>query len=302
MDTERGPKYNLSMPELPEVETIVRELDRVLPGKKISAVSVLRNKSFVGEEKELIGRTIDKVGRRSKMTVISFRGYPNKLVIHLKMTGQLIYVENSKNQKLKESKRIVGGHPTPDWVNELPSKHTRVIIDFGGGARLFFNDLRVFGWMKLMANSEWQMTYGRMPPDVTDKEFNLEYFRSILGKSGRAIKLVLLDQAKFGGVGNIYANDALYLARINPKRKAKELTEKEMGELYEAVKKVIRLGIKYGGASVDKYVDAAGRGGKYQEHFQVYLREGEKCRRDGETIKKIKIGARGTYCCPGCQK
>ena len=281
------------MPELPEVETIVRELDRVLPGKKITAVSVLRAKSFIGDEKELVGKTIGSVERRSKMTVVGFSHYPKKLVIHLKMTGQLIYLSGTH--------RVVGGHPTPDWVNELPSKSTRIVMELDNGAKLFFNDLRVFGWMKIIQNSEFRIQESRMPPDVTSEEFTVEYFAKVLGKSGRPIKLVLMDQAKFGGVGNIYANDALYLARISPKRKAKEITEKEEGELYEAVKKVINLGIKYGGASVDKYVDAAGMGGKYQEHFLVYGRNGQKCTRDRDVIKKIKLGGRGTYYCPGCQ-
>ena len=281
------------MPELPEVETIVRELDRVLPGKKITAVSVLRAKSFIGDEKELVGKTIGSVERRSKMTVVGFSHYPKKLVIHLKMTGQLIYLSGTH--------RVVGGHPTPDWVNELPSKSTRIVMELDNGAKLFFNDLRVFGWMKIIQNSEFRIQESRMPPDVTSEEFTVEYFAKVLGKSGRPIKLVLMDQAKFGGVGNIYANDALYLARISPKRKAKEITEKEEGELYEAVKKVINLGIKYGGASVDKYVDAAGMGGKYQEHFLIYGRNGQKCTRDRDVIKKIKLGGRGTYYCPGCQ-
>ena len=281
------------MPELPEVETIVRELDRVLPGKKITTVSVLRAKSFIGDEKELVGKTIGSVERRSKMTVVGFSHYPKKLVIHLKMTGQLIYLSGTH--------RVVGGHPTPDWVNELPSKSTRIVMELDNGAKLFFNDLRVFGWMKIIQNSEFRIQESRMPPDVTSEEFTVEYFAKVLGKSGRPIKLVLMDQAKFGGVGNIYANDALYLARISPKRKAKEITEKEEGELYEAVKKVINLGIKYGGASVDKYVDAAGMGGKYQEHFLVYGRNGQKCTRDRDVIKKIKLGGRGTYYCPGCQ-
>jgi len=294
------------MPELPEVETIVRELDRVLPGKKIAAVSVLRAKSFIGDEKELVGMEIDGVGRRAKMIVIKCHPPSHEamagrgsatvsrlLVIHLKMTGQLIYLSGTH--------RVVGGHPTPDWVNELPSKSTRVVIELDNGAKLFFNDLRVFGWLKVMANGKWQMAISKMPPDVTSKEFTVEYFAKVLGKSGRPIKLVLMDQEKLGGVGNIYANDALYLARISPKRKAKEITEKEGGELYEAVKKVINLGIKYGGASVDKYVDAAGMGGKYQEHFLVYGRNGQKCTRDRDVIKKIKLGGRGTYYCPGCQ-
>ncbi len=284
------------MPELPEVETIVRELDQVLPGKKITAVSVLRAKSFVGDKDELIGMVVDSVGRKAKMILIRCHKatVSRLLVVHLKMTGQLIYLSGTH--------RVVGGHPTPDWVNELPSKSTRVVIELDNGAKLFFNDLRVFGWLKLMKKEAWEELITKLPPDVTHKEFSFDYFRGVLAKSGRPIKLVLIDQAKFGGVGNIYANDALYLARINPKRKAKELTEKEEEELYGAVKKVINLGIKYGGASVDKYVDAAGWGGKYQEHFLVYGRNGQKCKRDGNVIKKIKLGGRGTYFCPGCQR
>src|SRR3990167_5123955 len=244
------------MPELPDVETIVRQLDGVLSGKKICKVEVIRTKSFQGNGNDLVEMVVDGVGRKAKMIVISFRNWDKVLIVHLKMTGQLIYVENSR--------RIVGVHPTADWVNDLPSKYTRIIIDFDNGAKLFFNDLRVFGWMKLMTDGEWEKLEKKLPPDVVDREFTMEYFRSVLAKSGRSIKLVLLDQSKFGGVGNIYANDALYKARIDPRRKANDLGEKEIRELYKAVKEVIDLGIKYGGASVDKYVDAAGVGGKYQ--------------------------------------
>ncbi len=282
------------MPELPEVETISRQLDKVLSGKRILKVEVLREKSFSGKEEDLVGKVVDGVARRSKMMAITFVNWDKYLVVHLKMTGQLIYLSGSH--------RVVGGHPTADWINDLPSKHTRIIIDLSDKAKLFFNDLRVFGWMKLMTKDDWESLGKRLPPDVTNKEFTMEYFTKVLAKSGRSVKLVLMDQEKFGGVGNIYANDALYKAGIDPRRKAKGLFEKEVGELYQAVKEVIYLGIKYGGASVDKYVDAAGVGGKYQEHFLVYQRDGEKCKRDGEVIKKIKIGARGTYYCPGCQK
>lgn len=281
------------MPELPEVETIARELDQVLPGRKIVGIEVKRSKSFVSGEKELIGKTIARVSRRSKMTVIDFKNSSFKLVIHLKMTGQLIYLSGSR--------RVVGGHPTPDWVAELPSKSTRVIIDLDNGSKLFFNDLRVFGWLKLFKEKDWQKLTAKLPPDVTSDEFSSDYFAGVLAKSGRPVKLVLMDQEKFGGVGNIYANDALYLARIDPGRKAKDLTAKESKAIYEAVKKIIKAGIKYGGASVDKYVDAAGLGGKYQDHFLVYQREGQKCGRDGEIIKKMRLGGRGTFYCPKCQ-
>ena len=281
------------MPELPEVETIARELSRILPGKRIVGIEVRRAKSLIGNKNEIIGKTIDAVERRSKMTAIGFKNYSKKLIVHLKMTGQLIYLSGSH--------RVVGGHPTPDWVSELPSRATRVVIDFDDESKLFFNDLRVFGWLKILNETDWGKLVGKLPPDVTSREFSLIYFRSAIAKSGRPIKIILMDQEKIGGVGNIYANDALYLAKIDPRRKAKEITEKEAKSLYEAVRKVINLGIKYGGASVDKYVDAAGLGGKYQDHFLVYQRNGQKCKRDGEVIRKIKLGGRGTYYCPACQ-
>src|SRR3989344_2113938 len=187
------------MPELPEVETIVRQLDKALKGKVISGVEVLREKSFGGSSLELMGKKIKKVGRKAKMVVIEF----DKLVVlvHLKMTGQLVLV--------KGKERVVGGHPTADWVNKLPSKHTRVIINFKDGSRLFFNDMRTFGWMKIG-------DVPSMPPDVVDKEFDFNYLKSVFAKSKRAVKVIIMDQKQMGGVGNIYACDALFLAGVDP--------------------------------------------------------------------------------------
>jgi len=281
------------MPELPEVETIVRQLDKVLSRQIITDIEVRREKALLGDPRQIIGKKIGEVSRKAKMVVITFVDVDLVMVIHLKMTGQLIYIENSR--------RVMGGHPTADWVNALPSPSTRVIFDFDNGSKLFFNDLRTFGWMKLFSKQNWNRMATKLPPDVTDKEFTLEYFVGVISKSTRAIKLTLLDQAKLGGIGNIYANDALYKSKIDPRRRTKDLEADEVRRLYESIKEVIVLGIKYGGASVDKFVDAAGVGGQYQEHFLVYDREDEKCKRDGATIIKTKLGGRGTYYCPTCQ-
>jgi DNA-formamidopyrimidine glycosylase len=137
---------------------------------------------------------------------------------------------------------------------------------------------------------------------INKEEISLKEFREILSKTSRNIKVVLMDQTKMGGVGNIYANDALYLAGIRPDRKAKSLDSTEIERLYKAVKEVINRGIKYGGASAANYVDTRGLGGTYQEHFLVYKQEGKTCDRCGGKIKKIKMGGRGTFYCPGCQK
>lgn len=284
------------MPELPEVETICRGLNKVLKGKRVEKVEVLKSKSFVGKADEMKEWTVEKVGRKAKVIEIYFKGKKMMVLIHLKMTGQLVF--------LARGKRLVGGHPTADWVKQLPGPHTRVIWNFTDGSKLFFNDLRIFGWMKLVDKNKYLTNKAKQAPDVIDPGFSLNYFQSVLAKTRRAVKLVVLDQQKIGGVGNIYANDALYLAKIRPDRQASSLTGKEAEELRKALITVIKRGIKYGGSSAadEKFVNVAGGKGKYQEHFLVYERNGKKCARDGQIIKKEKLGGRGTYFCPKCQK
>ena len=282
------------MPELPEVETIRRQLNEVLSGRKIVSVEILRAKSFEGEKDELEGWSIEKVERKAKVLEFYFKSQTKIMIVHLKMTGQLVFVDGAK--------RIVGGHPTADWIRELPSKHTRVIISFQDGSRLFFNDMRVFGWMKLMEKGKYEKEVRKTAPDVTEKEFSIDYLTGLLSRAGRPVKLVLTDQEKIGGVGNIYANDALYLAGIRPDRKANSLNRTEIESLYKAVREVINKGIRYGGASAANYVDTRGLGGTYQEHFLVYKQDGKTCDRCGGKIKKMKMGGRGTFYCPGCQK
>jgi formamidopyrimidine-DNA glycosylase len=282
------------MPELPEVETIRRQLDEALVGKKVKEVMVLRDKSFGGDSKMVAGWQVESVGRRAKLLEIYFKGEKEMMIVHLKMTGQLVFVDGEK--------RVVGGHPTADWVKELPSKHTRVVITFNDGSKLFFNDMRVFGWLKLVERDKYEKEMRKIVPDVTDEEFTWAYLESVLKKSAKAVKLVLLDQDKIGGIGNIYANDALYLAKVTPNRKANSLRKKEIQDLWKAIVEVINRGIKYGGASAANYVDTKGLGGTYQDHFLVYKKDGQVCIGCGEKILKIKIGGRGTFYCPSCQK
>lgn len=282
------------MPELPEVETIRRQLNEVLVGKKIKKVEVLREKSFGGDPKKLVGWEVSQVDRKSKLIEIYFKNREEILIVHLKMTGQLVFVDGEE--------RVVGGHPTADWVSNLPSKHTRVVLNFVGGSKLFFNDLRVFGWMRMVNKEKYEKEMRKTSPDVTEKEFSLEYLTEVLKKSKRAVKLVLMDQEKIGGLGNIYANDALYLAKIMPNRKADSLSSLEIKNLLMAIREVINRGIKYGGASAANYVDTKGMGGTYQDHFLVYKRDGQPCGRCKGVIQKMKIGGRGTFYCPRCQK
>jgi formamidopyrimidine-DNA glycosylase len=272
------------MPELPEVETIRRQLDKVLVGQKIKKIEVRRPKSFPSGAQAVKGRQILAVERRAKMLVIKLSGGLN-LLIHLKMTGQLIYDGLGKK------------------AAELPNPHTRVIISLDRG-RLFFNDLRIFGWIKVLENQKLKTELEKLPPDVVDPEFTPHLLQNILRSSGQAIKIVLMDQQRVGGIGNIYANEALFCAGIRPERKGVAIKKPELKSLFKCLKQVINQGIKYGGATAsdDNYVNAAGQGGKYQEHFLVYEREGERCRRCSALIKKIRLGGRGTYFCPKCQK
>ncbi len=286
------------MPELPEVETIARQLNNFLVGRVICTVKVYRDKNFVGDKEILVGGKIKRIGRVAKMVEIELENADFIVQVHLKMTGQLIYIERTQS----EGKRIVGGHPSADWVNSLPSKHTRIEIVFDDNSALFFNDMRAFGWMRVvslqLADNSLQI---KKVPDVVDEEFSLDYFEKVLIKNKRPIKIVLLDQLLMGGIGNIYANDALNMAKILPTRKACELTKEEAKKLYEAVRFVINLGIECGGASAANYVDTKGLGGTYQNFFLTYKREGQPCKNCGGKIVKVKLGGRGTFYCPDCQ-
>jgi formamidopyrimidine-DNA glycosylase len=269
------------MPELPEVETIKRGLASRLPRKKITQVLVLKPKSFIGNPKTVIGLTIKQLERRAKQLILKL-SHEQNLVVHLKMSGQLLY-------KVKL---------TP------PGKHTRVIIGFNDGSQLFFNDLRIFGWMKILSDEEVTKLKQKLGPEPLEKEFTAAYLSKVLAKSSKAIKLILLDQEKIAGIGNIYANEALYLAKIRPTKPARELTNLEIINLKASIIEVLNKGIKYKGSSAkdEAYLQATGEKGSYQEHFLIYQREGEKCHRCSNLIKRVNLSGRGTFYCPNCQK
>ncbi len=287
------------MPELPEVETLKRQLNRAVRNQKIKKIEVLREKSFRGVKKEVLGRKIKNVDRRAKLLMIELEGNLKRcLLVHLKMTGQLVYVP-----KVKGGRRVVGGHPTPDWVKKLPSKHTRVVMSLEKG-KLFFNDMRVFGWIKAVDAGQLSRELNKFGPDVTSKSFDKNHLRKIFETSRRMVKLILLDQSKVAGLGNIYVNDGLFLANIHPEERGNKVAkeEKRLHELYIGLKRVIGKGINYKGASDTNYVHLSGMGGSYQNHFLVYKQNGKSCKNCGSKIKKMKLGGRGTYFCPKCQK
>lgn len=281
------------MPELPEVETIVRRLDPLLKGKKISRVEVKREKSFQGDVTKVVNAKVKKVWRRAKLLVFDLDNGLH-LLIHLKMTGQLIFVDRKK--------KTGGGHPTKDWLDQLPGKHTRVIFDFSPHGTLFFNDLRVFGWIKVVTEQQLTEALSQYGPDIIDPLLTEERFYQLLQGSRRAVKLVIMDGHKIAGIGNIYACDGLNLAKINPFRAAHLLTKRESKHLLNSLRQVMELGIQHQGATVSDYMTADGVKGDYQHIIRVYGKEGQPCPNCGAPIIKTRQGGRNTYWCQECQK
>ncbi len=280
------------MPELPEVETIREGLEEYLVGKKITEVNVLNSKIFEGQQVHLKGGKVVGVRRFGKGLVIDLDN-DYSIATHIKLTGQFIY-------RGPETKDIT---PSKDFVGVLPSNFTRVIIKLNPPATLYFNDLRLFAWMKVLKTSEVKNLpfFKGLGPEPF-KDLTLEYFQKVIQKAGGAVKAVMMDQKKIGGVGNIYANDSLNLAKIDPRRKGSSLSDSDVKKLYESLLEVLKRGKKYRGASELRFVDAAGQKGKYQEHFLAYARQGQKCYNCGGVIQKIFLAGRGTYFCEKCQR
>jgi formamidopyrimidine-DNA glycosylase len=264
------------MPELPEVETIKQQLDSLITGKRISSIAIQSPKSFIGDPVRVYGQKITALHRYAKLLVISLSNV--NLGVHLKMTGQL----------------LVG-----DAIQE--AHHKRVVITFDDSSNLVFNDIRKFGWIKILTNEELNFYRKKLGPDPFDVP--PDNFIKILKKSNKPVKVLLMDQDKIGGVGNIYANEALFLSKIDPRVKASSLTKKRSISLLESLITVLNLGVKYRGASRTNYRDIYGKKGSVQNHFQVYDQAGKSCpNKCGKTIKRIVIGGRSTFFCPYCQK
>lgn len=273
------------MPELPEVETIRKQLDKHLPGLKLVKAELLDEKvsRFLSRKSldKVLGKKINSVKRRAKVLLFEFANN-HYLAFHLKMTGQVIL--GNKN------------------IHYLPNKHTRAILQFSQKTTLYFQDMRKFGWLKVIAPGEIEKIFKQtLGPEPFDKKFSLPYFQRILKKSSRAIKVFLLDQSLIAGIGNIYANEALFLAKIHPQKKACELNKKEAKKLFVQIRAVLQKGIDLGGASDNAYLDAYGGKGHFQEHFLVYRQQGKPCPRCQEKIKRVALGGRGTFYCWACQ-
>lgn len=276
------------MPELPEVETVRRQLERELVGAIIQSVEVREQKIFIGESKKVLGEKIVKIERVGKYIFVHF-GSGSGLTIHLKMTGRLVLqsrITNSQILKLEDYET---------------AKHTRVVITMKDSRKIYYWDTRKFGYLKWGESIEKEQAVlkekmGPEPWDLSDEEFMIK-----LKRSGRSIKEVILDQNIISGVGNIYANDGLWLAGIDPRRKANGLKKREVVKLRESLCIVLSRGLKTGGASDNTYRDFYGGKGSYQDEFLTYGRTGEPCNKCGNKLERIVVGGRGSWVCRQCQ-
>ncbi len=286
------------MPELPEVETLKLGLQKYVVGKTITGVNVIDPSLLTGDIGDIIGAKIKDIKRFAKGIVISLDNNFS-IAFHIKLTGQLIY-RDKKTQDLQVMK------PNPSLV---PNKFTRVDIILDKTSHLYFQEVRKFAWMKIIKTNDLKTlpffkTLGPEPipsPGSGTQKLTSSMFEKIVLNSNLPIKVLLMEQKKIGGIGNIYANDACFDARIDPRRRAKTMTSKEAKTLFKSILKVLENGIKYRGSSELNFVDILGQKGEYQNHFLIYGRKGKECRRGDGVVDKVYLGGRGTFFCKKCQ-
>lgn len=341
-----------NMPELPEVETIRRDLQAKIVSKKIADVLVLDKRSVSvskrtapdkivksdlgGFKKMLVGNKFSKIERRGKLLIFNL-GSKQYLLVHLKMTGQLIYVERGMGKE-ERGRVFAGGHSFNGQSFDLPDRFTKIVLEFSDESKLFFNDMRVFGYMKivderekekivsefgveaLLCHSERSGAESRNPFFISeyslakriDKEthkcigkgslHSLRVGRDDILKRKTSIKALLMNQKIIAGIGNIYADEICFCAKIKPARKVDSLTPAEIKQLFKCIPQVLKLAIENRGTTFNNYVDSAGNKGGHVNFLKVYGRMGEKCKRCHQAvIKKTKMGGRGTHFCPECQ-
>jgi formamidopyrimidine-DNA glycosylase len=264
------------MPELPEVETIARKLEPDLVGRTIEKADLRWSRTLAAPspkkfKEQIKGQKIREVTRRAKYFILNLNDY--SLLIHLRMSGDL-FIRNSP-------------------INL--EKHDRLVLKLSGNKSLIFNDTRKFGRIWLTANPEEVL--GRLGPEPLGRDFTPQWLHTALHKKHRQLKPLLLDQTFLAGLGNIYTDEALHLAKLHPLAVSDSVTTEQAEALHEAIRKVLRAGIRRNGASIDWVY----RGGEFQNYFRVYDREGKPCPVCGTQIQKLVVGQRGTHICPQCQ-
>lgn len=272
------------MPELPEVETVRRGLEKLILGKNIASLDIRYPKMIKTDldqfQKELPGQVVKSMGRRGKYLL--FYLTDKVLISHLRMEGKYFYY--------------------PDQVPER--KHAHVLIHFEDGGTLVYEDVRKFGTMELLAPEllDAYFVSKKLGPEPTEEDFDLEIFIGALKKSKKPIKSHLLDQTLVAGLGNIYVDEVLWRAQVHPARPSQSLTRVEASAIHDQTISVLGQAVEKGGSTIRTYTNAFGEDGTMQELHQVYDKAGQACSRCGTSIEKIQLGGRGTYFCPNCQR
>jgi formamidopyrimidine-DNA glycosylase len=287
------------VPELPEVETIKRGLAKTIIGKTIADFTCdtkkMTNHPSIFYQKTLKGVKIIGIGRRAKMIIIKLSKDWN-ILVHLKMTGQLVYRGDHKS--------VVGGHPIKEGFEQDPNRFTHATFTFTDKSHLYFNDVRKFGWLRLFKTADLTKQLDHdLGPEPLDKSFTIEVFKQKLNKRpNNKIKQFLMDPKNVVGIGNIYSDEICFFARVRPDRKVKTLNEGEIKLLFKGIKNILNEAIKYEGTSISDYVNALGEAGAYTKKLKVYGRYGKKCLKCGGKVKRWRMGGRSSSYCPRCQK
>lgn len=267
------------MPELPEVETVIRELKSKIIGKQIQKLSVIWHKTFVNNcETDIEDQTVRALRRKGKYILIYLN--TSALIVHLRMTGQLLFIEESSTQ--------------------IDTAYLRASIQFSDGSRLLFNDKRKFG--RIYHVSEPEIILNKVGIDAMSPKLDIAKFRTMVKSSKMKIKSFLLSQKYISGLGNIYVDESLFRSGIHPASVSAAIEEFAIDSLYSEIRKVLTFAIKNMGSTISDYRDANGNMGNNQNFFRVYQQQGKPCVSCGQEIQKIKLGGRGTHFCPQCQR
>src|SRR4051812_48551234 len=291
---------NCGVPELPEVETVCRQLEPELEGRQIERLEVLderwtRPRVAAEVEAAVAGRTIEGMGRRGKYLLLGLDG-GQTLVMHLRMTGNLVLVEGDDRIDPSEGMRLYEGE------RSASERHLRARFELDDGRELWFTDPRRFGEAFLIDDSGLEARFAKLGVEPLSADFTPEVLGERAAGRTAPLKSFLLDQAHVAGVGNIYADEALFRARLHPLSPAGSMKAGHLEDLCEGIVEALQAGLDYGGSSIDDYRDARGERGSMQDEFLVHTREGQECVRCGQIICRIVVGGRSTYFCPGCQR
>jgi formamidopyrimidine-DNA glycosylase len=287
------------VPELPEVETIRSDLSNKIVGKKITKVLVYRKNMIEGGTaadftRKVLGEKIVLIDRIGKLLIFDLKTKDKFLLMHMKMTGQLVYCDNREC--------LPGGHSYPE-IDKLPNKHTHIIYEFDDGSKLYFNDQRTFGYAKVVNRVDLKVVLSKFGIEPLTNDFTREKLKKIFSGRKKNIKAVLMDQNLIAGIGNIYADEILWDAKIRPSKQAGRLNNKEIIRLYNSSNKIIKKAIKWRGTTFSDYRDVSGRKGNFVKYLNAYEQEDKVCKRCRKSkIKKVKFAGRGTRYCPWCQK